>query len=249
MRGAELGLWGWQRVRGVFPMAILLAAKLFPCQSGFTRDNSMAIYTTFFLCEPSELCIAFPGWRLPCAEPVRRARLNPFTGEEITVETREPDWDDVESVEESVPQWTAVEIQGDYETYLERRIPEFVQSHPHWCAKGLTTVELEPLILAATGEEKELQMPLHAHPSANACLEEFPAEFVTKLKAADESALTSIAESWAKEMSTPDYTHNGIGERIYDDWTVEDALRAVRPLVELVRRHVDGQSMYLLSEW
>jgi cysteine-rich repeat protein len=52
----------------------------------------MAIYTTFFLCRPEELPGGFPGWQPPLATPVRRELRNPFTGQVVVVESREPQW-------------------------------------------------------------------------------------------------------------------------------------------------------------
>ena len=209
----------------------------------------MAIYTTFFLCESRELHPAFPGWKLPLSEPVSRTRVNPFTREEMTVETREPEWDDVDPNDMPMPEMGIVAIEGDYETYLQNRIPPFVQSKPHWCAKNLTSVELAPLVAAATGsEEKELETALYAHPSLSAGIEQFPDDFVTRLKSADESTLYAIAKKWAAEMSTPDFTHSVSGERIKDDMTLDEALSVVRPIADLAKKQENDQSMYLLTE-
>ena len=210
----------------------------------------MAIYTTFFLCEPSELHQAFPGWKLPLPEPVNRTRVNPFTREEMTVETREPEWGDVDSTEMQMPEMGAAAIDGDDETYLHNRIPKFLQSKPHWCAKNLTSVELEPLVAAATGsQEQYLETPLYPHPSLSAAIQQFPNEFVARLKSADESTLNAIAEKWAAEMSTPDFPHSVSGERIQDDITLDEALSVVRPIADLATKHDHGQSMYVMNEW
>src|SRR5262245_26111796 len=108
----------------------------------------MAIYTTFFLCTPEELPGGFPGWRLPLAESVRREVYNPFTGKLSVIETREPEWPDDDS-EEPEREYQVVAIQGSYKDYLEGRLPPFVRACPHWAAKGLTEVDLDPLIKAA----------------------------------------------------------------------------------------------------
>jgi len=209
----------------------------------------MAIYTTFFVCEPSELATAFPGWKLPLPQPVGRTRVNPFTSEETTVETREPEWDDVDANSLPIPEKSVVAIEGDYETYLQNRTPQFVQSKPHWCAKSLTSVELEPLVAAATGsEEQEFETALYAHPSLGAGIQEFPNEFVARLKSADESILNRIAEKWAAEMSAPDFTHSASGERIQDDMTGDEALSVIGPIAQLAKKQQNTQSMYLLTE-
>src|SRR5262245_1209607 len=106
----------------------------------------MAIYTTFFLCHPNELLPSFPGWKEPLAVPVKRTRMNPFTREQVTVVTREPEWNEVGSSELQVPEFEVVSIEGSYARYLEQRIPRSIQLRPHWCAKNLTSIELAPLI-------------------------------------------------------------------------------------------------------
>lgn len=209
----------------------------------------MAIYTTFFLCEPPELPAAFPAWKLPLPQPVSRTRVDPFTGEEMTVETRAPEWEDMDPNNMPMPEMDVVPVKGDYETFLQERIPQFVQSKPHWCAKDLTSVELGPLVTATTGpEERPLETALFAHPFSSAGIEQFPNGFVAHLQAADESALNAISEKWAAEMSTPDYTHSVSGERIQDDMTVDEALSVVRPLAQLAKKQQDAQTMYLLTE-
>src|SRR4051794_39853795 len=100
----------------------------------------MATYTTFFLCDPEELTSGFPGWRLPLAKPVTREVRNPFTGAVSVVESHEPEWPE-EAGDEAEREYQVVQIEGNYEDYLEGRLPRFVHSSPHWAAKGLTQVE------------------------------------------------------------------------------------------------------------
>lgn len=209
----------------------------------------MAIYTTLFLCESVELLTAFPGWKLPLSAAVSRTRVNPFTQQEMTVETREPEWEDFDPNIITMPEVGVVAIEGDYESYLEKRIPQSVQSMPHWSTKNLTSVELEPLIAATTGsEEKNLETALYAHPSAGAGIQELPYEFVVRLKSADESTLNRIAKKWAAEMSTPDFTHSVGGERIQDDLTIDKALSVIGPIAQLAKKQQNSQLMYLLNE-
>lgn len=209
----------------------------------------MAFYSTFFLSEPDKLQRGFPGWKLPLPEPVTRKSFNPFTREEITITTRAPEWEDFDPRNMEMPEYQVVAIDGDYETYLEQRIPPFVQSQPHWCAKNLTSVELEPLVACASGVEKTtLQTPLYAHPSLGSGMNQFPEEFVTQLKTADNACLHSLASLWAARMSTPEHTHSVSGTRISDDWTIEDALSLLNPIAALVKRQSDGQALYLLME-
>lgn len=208
----------------------------------------MAIYTTFFLCEHSDLLAAFPGWKAPLAKPEVRVTKNPFTGDEVRIESRAPAWDDLDPDELPLPDVGVVAIQGDYSAYLENRIPAFVRSRPHWCAKGLTSVELEPLIFAAIADDGVLETALYAHPVLGAGIERFPDEFTNRLKSADEQTLNKIAEKWAAEMSTPDYTHSVGGTRIQDDMTVGEALGVITHIAALAKKHESRQSMYLLTE-
>ncbi len=209
----------------------------------------MAIYSTFFLTEPAQLALAFPEWKLPLPEPVTRTTINPFTREEMTITTRAPEWDNFDPDNMEFPDSQVVAIQGDYETYLENRIPQFVQSQPHWCAKNLTNVELEPLIAAATGSrDPKLASALYAHPALGCGLEQFPHDFTGRVSSASNDDLHTIAERWAKTMSTPDYTHSVSGDRLSDDWSVDYALSILNPIVTLAKQHSAGQSLFILIE-
>lgn len=209
----------------------------------------MAIYSTFFLSEPVQLPAGFPGWKLPLPEPVTRKLINPFTREEMTITTRAPEWDDFDPENMEMPEYQVVAIEGDYQTYLQQRIPPFVQSRLHWCAKNLTSVELEPLVAVVLDDDEiRLESALYAHPSLGCGIEQFPDDFVARIKTAGDSSLHAVAEKWAARMSTPEHTHAVSGERLEDDWTVDDALTILKPIVELARKQADGQSMYLLME-
>src|SRR5436190_10616399 len=109
----------------------------------------MAIYSTFFVCKADDLLSAFPSWKLPLPEPVKRDVVNPFTKETMTIETRCPEWPNEETVEESERQYVVISGQGRYEDYLEGRLPRCVRERPHACWKNLTQVELDPLGEAA----------------------------------------------------------------------------------------------------
>jgi hypothetical protein len=209
----------------------------------------MAIYTTFFLCESDRLQEGFPGWKPPLAQAVTREWVHPFTREKMTVSTREPEWDDFDPEDVEPLEYRLVSGSGDYATYLEGRIPAFVRSLPHWCAKNLTSLELQPLMAAVTGnEEQELETSLYAHPSSGATLEEFPHGFVSRLKSADGSTLLEHSREWAAAMSAPEYTHSVDGERVYEDWSADDALSNLSSIAELARKQDKEQSMYLLTE-
>src|SRR5579859_7027686 len=123
------------------------------------EESSMAIYTTFFVCDPQQLVAGFPGWRLPLPKPVKRKFKNPFTGKMMTVETREPEWAEGEGADPMDREYQVVTIEGSYEDYLEGRLPSFVQRQPHWAAKGLTEIELGPLA-EAVGVEAKFEFPL-----------------------------------------------------------------------------------------
>jgi hypothetical protein len=203
----------------------------------------MAIYTTFFLCRPEELSGGFPGWRLPLAKPVRRKFRNPFTGEESVVETREPDWpEDAGALPER--DYQVVAIEGRYEDYLEGRLSPFVRSCPHRAAKGLTQVELDPLLEAA-GVTGALECAIYSPPSSGALVQQFPAEFLVRLGSLDQKA---VAKRWAAAMSAPEYTHSVTGAKLSEGWEVSEARAILAPLVALARRASAGQQLYLLTE-
>jgi hypothetical protein len=206
----------------------------------------VAIYTTFFLCNPEQLASGFPGWLPPLPKPVKRQFNNPFTGETTTVETREPEWPETEHAEMMDRDYQVVAIEGNYEDYLEGRLPPFVQRQPHWAAKGLTEIELSPLA-QALGLEAKFECPLYGPPSLGAGLEELPSELVPKLGSLDQRGLQAVAEKWAASMSTPEYTHSVSGQKLNDGWTATDAIEILQPLVALARKG-PGQRMYLLIE-
>ena len=209
----------------------------------------MAIYSTFFLARPQELLAGFPGWKPPLAEPVVRRVKNPFTGEAMSVTSCAPDWSDLESEDPQLPEIRVVVGSGDYGAYLEGRIPDFVRQSPHWCSKNLTNIEIEPLIAIVTAnEETSLESAIYAPPSSGSGVEAIPEDFLVALAILDDVSLRRIAEAWAAELSTPDFTHSVSGERINDDCAAEDVLPVVNSLVSLARRRTDGQSIYLLIE-
>jgi len=209
----------------------------------------LAIYSTFFLAQPDQLPVAFPDWKPPLPEPVTRKSINPFTREEMTITTCAPEWEGFDPDNMAFPAPQVVAIEGDYQTYLENRIPPFVQSQPHWCAKNLTNVELEPLVAAATGApDTKVESALYAHPAIGCGLEQIPDDFIARVKPPSDADLQAIAEQWAKTMSTREHTHSVSGDRLSDDWSVDDALRLLNPIVELLKQHSDAQSLYLLIE-
>ncbi len=205
----------------------------------------MSIYSTFFLCQPNKLPSGFPGWKSPLPEPVQREVRNPFTGETMVISSRRPEWaDEEEESWDELPDVRIVHGQGDYNAYLEGRLPAFVANTPHVALKRLTNIEIEALAEAAD-VPTELESPLYAPPTKSDVLFELPADLVKQLV---DGNLNEIAESWAEVMSSPEHTHSVAGERIDDGWTTEQALELVELLAELARRATPEQRVYFLIE-
>jgi hypothetical protein len=178
---------------------------------------------------------------------VKRKFKNPFTGEATTVETREPEWSEDEGADPVDREYQVVAIEGDYDDYLEGRLPPFVQRQPHWAAKGLTEVELTPLT-QALGVEAKFECALYGRPSSGAVLQELPSELLPKLASLDSKGLKTVAGKWAAAMSTPEYTHSVSGVKLNDGWSKSDALEILRPIVALAQKAAAGQRVYLLIE-
>lgn len=212
--------------------------------------SQMAVYSTFFTSDPSDLLSGFPDWKRPLEQPQKRIVHNPFTSAQMTIETREPEWEDVDSGDFQFPEMQVVTNQGDYGEYLEQRIPPFVRSRPHWCSKSLSSVELEPLVAVVTAvEEPRLEVPLYAHPSLSSMLEQFPLEFVAMIKQFSSGELEKIARVWAETMSSPDFTNSVSGEKLSEGWTVAEATCILTPIVDLARSATGDQRLYVLNEW
>jgi hypothetical protein len=204
----------------------------------------VAVYSTFFVAAPDALLSGLPGWKLPLDKAVQREITNVF-GEKRTIDTREPLWEDVVPGEEPEQEYGVVAIEGDYATYLEARLPAFVHEAPHWCSKGLTNVEIDPLGELTDGKPALVEA-LFAHPSRSAHLLTFRESIVEQvLKSPQE-----LARKWAARMSTPEHTHSADGSRrLQDDWTVDTALSVLGPLADLVKKARPGQRLYFLLEW
>lgn len=204
----------------------------------------MAVFSTFFVAAPEELLSGFPGWKLPLDKPVQR-EITDFFGEKRTIETREPLWEDIVPGEEPEPEYGVVAIEGDYSAYLEARLPACVRKAPHWCSKGITNVEVDPLGELTDGKPA-LDEGLFAHPSRSGNIMVFRPSIVDEILKAPEQ----LAQKWAARMSTPEYTHSADGSnRLQDDWSVDDALSVLRPLGDLATKVRPGQRLYLLLEW
>src|SRR5262249_25117518 len=121
----------------------------------------------------------------------------------------------------------------------------FVRKAPHWCSKGLTNVEIDPLGELTDGKPALVEA-LFAHPSRSAQLLVFRESIVAEMLKSPQK----LARQWAARMSTPEYTHSADGStRLLDDWSVDDALGILGPLVELAKKANAGQRLYLLLEW
>ena len=207
----------------------------------------MAIYSTFFVHAVDQLPQAFPGWKAPLPAPVPRSFTDPFTGQTTTQQTREPTWDEDEELAEE-PQPVVVEVEGDYSKYLEARLAPAIAAAPHWCAKGLTNVELdglnEALGLSGTSGEDALFCP----PSRGAVLLGLAPALTAALVAARAADLPSRATQWAAVMSRPAHTHSKLGRRVAPDWMPGDAMAILVPLVGVAASVGPGQGLYLLIE-
>jgi hypothetical protein len=206
----------------------------------------MGIYTTFFLCEPAALLGGFPDWRPPAAEPVRHEVRDPFTDELLVVESRVPVWpveaDDAGQWLE--PEYEVVTIEGSYDDYLEDRLPPFVRSCPHWAAKGLTDMELAPL-LETVDLPASMEQPIYAPPWYGEMVQQLPAGFLAKLMSLDQQ---DVARRWAAAMSTPEDVELAPGQALSDEWTDSGALELLQQLVGLAKKANAAQQMYLLTE-
>jgi hypothetical protein len=207
----------------------------------------MAIYSTFFICEREDLLKGFPGWKPPLAEPVLRETTNPFTREPMTRASRVPEWGDHEEPDPPLIECSVVSVKGSYEDYLENRIPSFVRERPHWCAKGFTHLELEPL-----GERLDLKAALspalYSPPWSTGMLFEFHQELLKMLVEIDSRGMDEVAKHWAARMSTPEHTHSVTGNRLSEDWSTVYALSILGPIVRLAQQSSGDEEMYFLVE-
>jgi hypothetical protein len=207
----------------------------------------MALYSTFFLCKPRELPKGFPGWKLPLPKPVRRKVNDPFTGEKLTVETRDPLWPEYSGDDEIPMEFGVVAIEGRYKDYLEERLPEFVRGQPHWCTKGIMKVELDPLAVSLD-LVYAVEDGLFSPPSSGAFIWRIRPEMLEALLALDDKEVKATAKRWAEAMSMPEHTHSASGDELSKGWKPADALQILKPLIKLGGEAGKGQAMYLLME-
>ncbi len=199
----------------------------------------MAIYTTFFVMSAATLTSAFPGWKPPLPEPETRVVTDLFGTR--TVRTREPRFEPPAATSERTP--TIQTLRGDYNAYLEARLPDAVAKAPHWATKGLTPLELDSLgelidRLPAT------QQALFGPPPHDAVIFEIRKDVLRAISASP----ADVARKWAAEMSKPARTHSQTGRRVSPDWSMEDALQIVQKICALAAKSPGGTSLYLLME-
>ncbi len=203
----------------------------------------MAIYSTFFLAKPTQLLAAFRGWKPALPAPVCRQFRNPFTKQLVETFTREPEWSEEDSPF-NPQEYRVAEIRGSYPDFLDSRLPQFVRDNPHWAAKGLSSIELEPL-LTIIGVNPNLESPIYAPPSSAATLHESPPQWVPTLMQIDPR---EISKQWAAELSTPEHTHAATGAKLSDGWTTDQASQILNAIVSLAQTAASDQRMYLLIE-
>ncbi len=207
----------------------------------------MSAYSTFFVCTPDELTAGFPEWRPPLQAPVRRQFVDPWTKEVVTVETVEPEWPDEASAQPFVPTFDVMPMQGNYQDYLEGRLPPVVRDRPHWCSKGLTQIQLDPLG-EACGLGRVLKSALFCQPDLSSQLLQLHAGLVEILSSIEGRTLKKCAKRWAKLMSHRNHTHSMTGVRMREGWKRDHAMAILNPLQELAIRCDNGKAVYLLIE-
>jgi hypothetical protein len=144
-------------------------------------------------------------------------------------------------------QFTAMLLTGDYQKYLEQRMPAALKVRPHWATKGLSTVELNQLA-ESLDMTAEFDCPLYPPPPQSAVLEELPNELTQRLAGLRLAELDGVAARWAESMSQPSYTHSMTGARIMDDCTPQQARRMLWEIASLAKQVGTGQRLYLLTE-
>lgn len=207
----------------------------------------MAIYSTFFVCNPDELAGGFCGWKPPLVQPVWRDVTNPFTGKTMTIESRYPEWPDADTEDEIARDRVVVGVQGRYEDYLEGRLPAFVRERPHGCLKDLTEIELNALG-EATEFEPTVEDALYSPPEVGAVIQRLHPGLLSSLTRLDEGGVTRIAERWAENMSEPEHTHSVAGVKVKEGWATSDASSILQTILRLARQSAGKQAVYVLIE-
>ncbi|MCA9596086.1 MAG: hypothetical protein KC776_22380 [Myxococcales bacterium] len=219
----------------------------------------MAVYTTFFAAADAELDAAFPEWTRPLEVPIERLVRNPFTGELVSAKrwTVEPD-------EESPPppppetgflawlrrllgggppaRFGVTVVKGDYATFLEERAHPFVVSKPHWCTKGLLSLELAGLQKVLTMAEVDfityMEKPALVAPRDMAAgLDLVPAELVDALCALPREECPRVAAELLEEKEWQGPALD----------VVEGTVARLRQIARQSKKA--AANLYLMSEW
>ncbi|HEY6460688.1 MAG TPA: hypothetical protein VIY73_11075, partial [Polyangiaceae bacterium] len=190
-------------------------------------------YTILFAAKPAEVRAIFLGWREPVA-PHEVVGKNPFTGKEITVQSREPTatppgpeaafWamDDG-----ALPAGTA------YDRYVASRTPPPVRALPHGLVKR-AELRMMPIDRVVTGSD---DVPVALYPPSGCTsglpLLVVPAAVVRAVKAANDDALAKLAADVQRADAL-------------EELSIDDARELLEELRALAPQAGDGAAMCLL---
>jgi hypothetical protein len=200
----------------------------------------MAVYTTFFAAQPSELAGALPGWRQPLPSPVKRTRVNPFTRQPQTYESWEPEHIEPRPTPLANPR--VIEMRGDYPTYLRERLPAGMRTWPHFPTKGVLSPHVAQLLALVGGRAEERLVPALFPPGGSASgttLDVLPAWAIDTLADVQRDAIPSLS----KQLATAK------GWFADEGWGVEGCAGLLEGLHALAFKARDGvRRLYLLTE-
>ena len=203
----------------------------------------MAVYTTFFAATASELHAAFPGWLEPLRAPVRKTSVNPFTKKPVTYDSWEPE--EVFSSQAALSKISAptvVAIKGDYQAYLQGRLPKGVHALPHLAAKSVLSPHVEQLVAVVASRDKEALRPAlfaTASMETNATLDRLPTWGVDALANVDDGTISRLGDTLATSEGW--FSDEG--------WKAADCAWLVRELRRVaLEARARGGDVYLLTE-
>jgi hypothetical protein len=200
----------------------------------------MAVYTTFFAAQPSDLAGAFPGWRQPLPSPVKRTRVNPFTKKPQTYDSWEPE--DIEPGPARAANPRVVPIRDDYQTYLRERLPAAMRTWPQLPTKGVLSPHVEQLLAVVGGRAEERVVPALFPPGGSASgttLDVLPAWAIEALASVRSEAVRSLGQ----QLATAE------GWFADESWAREDCAGLIESLNTLALKARDGaRRLYLLTE-
>jgi hypothetical protein len=175
----------------------------------------MGVLCDFFLCSPAELAARCVGWLPPLEEPRPVRKRNPFTREEIIVQSRQP---------EIVGAHPHVNLDG-----LDRLD-----------LRGLAGLSMD-MLLKALLPDRDLEMgepALYGPEGAEEWVHEVPPPAVSRLAALDEVQVKEVARDFTEAMredirTIPDETTR---RALLDGTTVKASEWVVLVLCGLARR-------------